>query len=151
MRRTLIWLVALAAAAACTPRLSAPHTNAPERYLYAGRFRQDTVAVNLDWWRVFRDPTLDSLVTQALAGNRDLAVAYARVAEARAQIAVARAEFLPSLGVGVSAEADYDAETKIAQKYAVEPQMKWEVSLFGALENACLLYTSDAADELHIV
>lgn len=136
MRRTLFGLVALIAAAACSPRLFAPQTSVPASYLYAGRFRQDSLAANHDWWRVFGDPTLDSLVAQALAGNRDLGVAYARVEQARAQVAGARAEFLPSLGVGVSAEADYGAETKIVQKYAVEPQMKWEVSLFGALENA---------------
>ena len=88
------------------------------------------------WWHVFRDPTLDSLISQALANNRDLAVAYSRVEEADRQIAVARAGFLPSFGVGVSAEGDYNAETKIVQKYAVEPQMTWEVSLFGALRNS---------------
>ena len=70
-----------------------------------------------------------------MANNRDLAVAYSRVEEADRQIAVARAGFLPSFGVGVSAEGDYNAETKIVQKYAVEPQMTWEVSLFGALRN----------------
>lgn len=64
------------------------------------------------------------------------AVAYSRVEEADRQIAVARAGFLPSFGVGVSAEGDYNAETKIVQKYAVEPQMTWEVSLFGALRNS---------------
>ena len=127
--------MALAGLAACNPRLYPPQVEAPDNYLYAGRFRQDSVVGNPDWWRVFRDSTLDTLMTRALANNRDLAVAYSRVEEARRQIAVARADFLPSFGVGVSAEGDYNAETKIVQKYAVEPQMTWEVSLFGALRN----------------
>src|SRR5579859_7071253 len=36
------------------------------------------------WWQLFDDPTLDALVREALAQNRDLAVAAARVARARA-------------------------------------------------------------------
>jgi len=63
----------------------------PDNYLYAGRFRQDSLAGSEEWWHVFRDPTLDSLISQALANNRDLAVAYSRVEEADRQIAVARA------------------------------------------------------------
>ena len=136
MRRTLFLLVALAALTACNPRLYPPQVETPDNYLYAGRFRQDSLAGSEEWWHVFRDPTLDSLISQALANNRDLAVAYSRVEEADRQIAVARAGFLPSFGVGVSAEGDYNAETKIVQKYAVEPQMTWEVSLFGALRNS---------------
>ena len=136
MRRTLFLLVALAALTACNPRLYPPQVETPDNYLYAGLFRQDSLAGSEEWWHVFRDPTLDSLISQALANNRDLAVAYSRVEEADRQIAVARAGFLPSFGVGVSAEGDYNAETKIVQKYAVEPQMTWEVSLFGALRNS---------------
>ncbi len=140
MRRTILFLTLLACITACNPKLYAPRVEVPDSYLYAGRFRQDTALGSYDWWRVFRDSTLDTLIARALANNRDLAVAFSRVEQARDQIAVARADFLPSFGVGVSAEGDYNAETKIVQKYAIEPQMTWEVSLFGALRN-----TSQAA------
>lgn len=88
MRRTLFLLVALAALTACNPRLYPPQVETPDNYLYAGRFRQDSLAGSEEWWHVFRDPTLDSLISQALANNRDLAVAYSRVEEADRQIAV---------------------------------------------------------------
>ena len=134
MRRTLFLLVALAALTACNPRLYPPQVETPDNYLYGAGFSSDTTGVGERWWELFGDTTLDALVEQALANNRDLAVAYSRVEEADRQIAVARAGFLPSFGVGVSAEGDYNAETKIVQKYTVEPQMTWEVSLFGALK-----------------
>src|SRR4051812_4454538 len=38
----------------------------------------------VDWWTKFEDPELDSLVTRALAANHEMAVARARVQEARA-------------------------------------------------------------------
>jgi len=135
MRRTLLFLTALAAVTACNPRLFSPRIDVPDSYLYAGRFRQDSIERGSDWWRVFRDSTLDTLMERALAGNRDLAAAYSRVVQARTQIDAARADYLPSFGLGISAEGDYAASTKIVQKYAVEPQMTWEVPLFGTMKN----------------
>lgn len=136
MRRTILLPIILAVSAACHPQLYGPQVKIPGHYLYVERFRQDSLMEDRDWWRVFRDSTLDTLIARALVNNRDLAVAVSRVEQAREEIAVARAAFLPSFSAGISAEADYASETKIVQKYAVEPQMSWEVSLFGALRNS---------------
>ena len=136
MKTQLTIAAAVLTLAACTPKFYPPQIATPESYVYGAGFSSDTTGVGERWWELFGDTTLDALVEQALANNRDLAVAYSRVEEADRQIAVARAGFLPSFGVGVSAEGDYNAETKIVQKYAVEPQMTWEVSLFGALRNS---------------
>jgi len=50
-----------------------------------------------DWWRAFGDPVLDGLIDRALTANPDLAIAAARVREARAQEGLSRAQLLPSL------------------------------------------------------
>ena len=136
MRRTLFLLVALAALTACNPRLYPPQVETPDNYPYAGRFRQDSLAGSEEWWHVFRDPTLDSLISQALANNRDVAVAAARVQQARANLKTVRAQYLPQIGAEATAEGEYTPETKIVQSYAVEPTLSWELSLFGALRNA---------------
>ncbi|MCQ2410724.1 MAG: efflux transporter outer membrane subunit [Elusimicrobiaceae bacterium] len=49
------------------------------------------------WWNVFDDSVLDSLEQTALTYNQDLRAAMARVDEARADLAIARADQLPSL------------------------------------------------------
>lgn len=46
---------------------------------------------------IFRDPRLQALIDQALANNRDLRVAAANVARARAQYRVQRAALLPEI------------------------------------------------------
>ncbi|MBC8011482.1 MAG: TolC family protein, partial [Burkholderiales bacterium] len=46
---------------------------------------------------VFADPTLDSLIAQALANNADLAAAAARVDQVRALAGAARADFFPQV------------------------------------------------------
>ncbi|HEY3756115.1 MAG TPA: efflux transporter outer membrane subunit [Opitutaceae bacterium] len=49
------------------------------------------------WWSQFQDPELTSLLTRALAQNRDLKIAIARVREARAERVVAGGALLPQL------------------------------------------------------
>jgi len=45
-----------------------------------------------DWWKLFNDPTLDRIEIEALAYNRDLKIALARVDEARALARIAFAD-----------------------------------------------------------
>src|SRR5439155_715601 len=56
------------------------------------------------WWEAFQDPNLKALIQEALARNYDVAIAAARVQEARASLSVARSDLCPSLdyGAGVS-------------------------------------------------
>ncbi len=57
-----------------------------------------TAPVSADWWTAFGDPALTSLVQRALANNVDIAIAAARVEEARATEALSRAQLLPQVG-----------------------------------------------------
>ncbi|MDR2000164.1 MAG: efflux transporter outer membrane subunit [Zoogloeaceae bacterium] len=57
---------------------------------------------NLDWRAYFPDAQLQSLIADALEYNRDLRIAVARVAEARALYGVVRADRLPNLYLGAS-------------------------------------------------
>src|SRR2546428_13235305 len=49
------------------------------------------------WWEAFQDPILKALIRQALSRNYDVAIAAARVQEARANLSVARSDLYPSL------------------------------------------------------
>lgn len=55
------------------------------------------------WWSAFGDPTLTSLVDEALARNLDLAAAIARVDQARAQYKIVQFGQLPQLNAGFNA------------------------------------------------
>lgn len=120
--------------AACAPRFYPPQVTLPNSYAcnpgFAGLHEIDTC-----WWRMFGDTLLNRLVERALTNNRDLAVAAARVEEARANLGVVRARYLPQIGAGVTAGGSYTDATRIVQSYAVEPTLSWEIPLFGALRN----------------
>ncbi len=133
--KTKLTITAAVMLAACTPKFYPPQVAAPENYLYGEGFsKQDTTGGRT--LVTFGDTTLNAFVERALANNRDVAAAAARVEEARANLRTVRAQYLPQIGIGASAEGEYTPETKIVQSYAVEPTLSWELSLFGALRNA---------------
>jgi outer membrane protein, multidrug efflux system len=52
------------------------------------------------WWHAFGSPELDRLIAQAQQANDDVKAAMARVSQADAQVRIASAPLLPSLGAG---------------------------------------------------
>ncbi|MFW2829620.1 efflux transporter outer membrane subunit [Sphingomonas sp. ID0503] len=52
-----------------------------------------------DWWESFDDPLLSDLIARAAGGNLDIAVAVARLRQAREAMVQARAGLFPSLSV----------------------------------------------------
>lgn len=101
-------------------------------------------AIDRQWWTRFGDARLAALVEQARAHNSDLAIAAARVDEARAQERVARSLLLPGLSVSApGAEArSVSAFGLPTESFTAQPifQASYEVDLFG--RNAA---TRDAA------
>jgi NodT family efflux transporter outer membrane factor (OMF) lipoprotein len=58
------------------------------------------------WWRQFASPELSSLIAEAQSNNRDLAVAAARLGQARAQVTIQRASLFPTIdGVALAARS----------------------------------------------
>src|ERR1700682_5051251 len=56
-----------------------------------------------EWWKVFSDPVLDDLIARAQRNNASVQVAAARLAQARALVLSTRADRMPQIGVGASA------------------------------------------------
>jgi NodT family efflux transporter outer membrane factor (OMF) lipoprotein len=75
----------------------------PIKYRTAPR-AADAAVPTLDWWRGFRSKELTSLIEGAQAWNLDIAVAFAQIVQADAQVGIAGAPLLPSLTGTASAE-----------------------------------------------
>ncbi len=54
------------------------------------------------WWKTLKDPTLDSLLTEAVRANLDLRIATARVRQARAERGVIAADLWPQVNASGS-------------------------------------------------
>jgi multidrug efflux system outer membrane protein len=97
----------------------------------------------LSYQSVFTDPRLQSLAEQALTNNRDLRVAYANVAAARAQTRVTRAGQFPAVGIsggagysdssGSSTNGNGGGNGDFSLRGGVTA---FEIDLFGKLANA---------------
>ena len=85
----LATLLLVAACSSLAPPVREAALDIPDAWPQAGIGSQ---APGPDWWRMFNDSNLDRMVEEALAHNRDVAVAIARVDEARALVAAARAD-----------------------------------------------------------
>lgn len=95
----------------------------------------DAAAVGADgWWRVFDDPALDALVTQALARNNDLAAAAIRVRRAQLQAGLAEDDLLPQFGSSssVARERRLGTDTS-ATSYSTDLTVSYELDLWGRL------------------
>ncbi|MFW6337257.1 MAG: efflux transporter outer membrane subunit, partial [Phycisphaeraceae bacterium] len=103
MGRSLLFLIATGAVvSACTvgPDYEAANLDTPERYAERS---WSPVAIDADsaevkWWETLGDPQLTSLIEQALASSPDLALAEARLREARSLVGVDEAALLPRVG-----------------------------------------------------
>src|SRR5262249_32854952 len=62
----------------------------------------DAATPALDWWRGFRSRELTALMQEALTANLDTAVAIAQISQAAAQVRIAAAPLLPTLGLNAS-------------------------------------------------
>jgi multidrug efflux system outer membrane protein len=141
-----------------------PETDLPSAWKDAPA--QPPVVIGERWWLLYQDPNVDRVVEEALLANRDIAVAAARVDEARALLRIVDAERLPS----VDATVGYDRTRSSARSSTPLPpsvplerstwrtsvNVAYELDLWGRLRSASdsaraqLLATQAARDTVRI-
>src|SRR5580765_3563401 len=164
-RRALLAVAAIgpltAGCAAVGPNYERPQMPLPTEYRFVEGTAQAQSLADSPWFQVFDDPTLQTLVRDALANNLDVQLAVARVEEARARAGVAKSFLYPQVGGGVnygvrqasSTEAQDGTPTNddtTHQSVAYGFQLSWEIDLFGRLRrqheaSLALLLASDQA------
>lgn len=138
----------LLAGCAVGPNFKPPVAKVPARWT-GPRTESQKPEVNFaeknlaDWWKVFNDPTLTSLVERAVSSNLDLKLAEARVRQARA----ARGVAVSAIGPAVNASGSYDrsrtpatsgsqTEATISNQYQAGFDAVWELDFFGGVRRS---------------
>lgn len=94
-----------------------------------------------DWWRVFGDGELSSLMKRVDVSNATLAVAEARSREAAALVKGAKLSFVPSLtGSASSTRSNGSTDTL----NAIGLNSSWEIDLWGRLRHNARSITAEA-------
>lgn len=101
----------------------------------------DDTFANLPWWGLFADPALDALIEEALANNRDLGVALARIEEAAAILNVVRANQFPFFDIQAGAGRTSTSEDVLGggvtdNSFSLGGVASFEVDLWGKLRRA---------------
>jgi len=111
----------LVAACATPPEYKKPELAMPAAWKLEAPWRESTprdATPKGPWWQRFGDADLDRLETQALANNPSLALASARLAQARAQVAAADAGVFPQLGATLRAQRARISANRPLSNYA---------------------------------
>jgi len=134
-------LVALAVAAGCTsmaPAYERPAAPVPSS-LPGGS--GDASAARLPWRQFVREPRLQRVIDQALAGSRDLRRAALQIESARAQYRIQRAQALPAIDAVASVAASRAIvgpgnTTATGALYSgTVGLVSWEIDAFGRLRS----------------
>lgn len=106
-----------------------------------------------EWWAVFDDPQLTSLIERAREGNKDLALAVSRVSEARSRVGFAKAGRYPQIGIGGGVQAANDIFTgyETRTRSSIGADVSWELDVFGRvarqIESADAEFQASEEDE----
>lgn len=93
---------------------------------------QPLAPVQGDWWRLYNDPVLDGLISDALARNTDVRAAVARLGQARATLREVKVDRLPQVGASGSATRGRDPGSNSAStSFDAGLDVAYEVDLFG--------------------
>ncbi len=96
-----------------------------------------------DWWRLFDDPTLDGLVAEALAANKDLEIAAANLARVRASLGETRARSLPMTTTTAGASYGREQMGEEDWSYNAGLDVSYEVDLFGRVRSTIAAARAD--------
>ena len=108
-----------------------------------------------DWWQLFDDPALTSLIEQAMAANPDLEAAAERFLQARDMMMKARSQYLPRLGLGFGASGNRASDNALffprdisqqASSVSLGGLASWEPDFWSALRNATRIETYRAEE-----
>jgi multidrug efflux system outer membrane protein len=140
MRRAAALFALLVAGCTLGPDYRRPETGLPSQ------FREPASAsspmIEAEWWKLYRDPRLDELVSAALARNADIRIAVARIEETDAQLREAGVAFLPQVDIGAqgsrqrfstSTAASFPGVPTIRNNVRLALSTAFEVDFWGRL------------------
>ncbi len=124
------------------PDYQRPSIDAPEAFRFEDKAAKDLA--NTAWWEQIKDPVLNDLIRTALAENKDVKIAAARLEEYLGKYGVSRSQLFPQ--VGANANGSRNRATQSAVPAALPPDVdpqytniqatlyaSWEIDVWGKI------------------
>jgi len=137
MRGALSLAACLAAGCTVGPAYQRPAIDAPAAFRFDAKDARETA--DTAWWQQFQDPEIDRLIGIALAENKDVQIAAARIDAFLGQFRSTRSLLFPQVGAGLSAQRQRIAPAQSApgftsgviDAYSLDLSVSWEIDVFG--------------------
>ena len=135
MKNIITLMVVLLTIASCKvgPNYQEPEEKTPQTFRYTNN-ATDSI-INLNWWELFKDPTLDTLIKTALKQNKNLLIAASRIEQARANVKFNKADMGPKIGVqagaGVTNQLFGVPTNSNFENYSASGTFNWELDFWG--------------------
>ncbi|MFO1435667.1 MAG: efflux transporter outer membrane subunit [Gammaproteobacteria bacterium] len=144
MRSAALSILMASSMTACSMVGTAPSSDVQPPANWQAVDVADVVAMDAPvtrWWQSFNDPLLTRMIEEAAASNKDVAIAEARLLEARAAAGLSRAALGPQLNAGVEGGTRRDdlQSERMRQPhtdstyYQAGFDASWEIDVFGGL------------------
>ena len=124
------------------PDYQRPSIDAPGVFRFEDKAAKDLA--NTGWWEQIKDPVLNDLIRTALAENKDVKIAAARLEEYLGKYGVSRSQLFPQ--VGANANGSRNRATQSAVPAALPPDVdpqytniqatlyaSWEIDVWGKI------------------
>lgn len=158
MKRRLLCACIAAMLGGCVvgPNYERPVVKTPDAYLYEPK---DVAAeADIAWWKLYGDPVLDQLITDALENNKTVKIAAARVEQAAGALTTQRSSLYPQVTYQGGAARERFSEQGQPSTGVKNPDnnfqalagVSWELDLWGRIHRlteaaqANLLATQEA-------
>lgn len=141
MKRCAAFIAAMFIITGCAlgPDYKRPEVPLPVSFINEVKGAADTA--NTQWWRQFNDPVLESLISEALASNKNIKIAAANVEQAAGILMQIRSPLFPQVDYSGSAARERISESGSSRLAALIPNPQtsyqvlagasWELDLWG--------------------
>ncbi len=142
-KSTLVILAAVLGGCSLMPNYERPATPVPAIWPDSVKLEVTTKLELTNWQHYFPDPRLQALIAVALQNNRDLRIATARIAEARAQYGIQLADRFPNVNLAgtrnasrTPADLSITGTIVTAQRYDVGVNLvSYELDFWGRVRS----------------
>ena len=129
----IFMIIVLAGACAVGPNFHEPEDQTSQTFRYTSN-KTDSI-INMNWWDLFNDPVLDTLIVTALRENKNVLIAASRIEQARANVGYNKADYGPKFGIQAGANSSNQflgipLDNSI-QSFNAAGVVNWELDFWG--------------------